>query len=253
MHEVHPEVDAYRPLSRLAAIGLLLGLASMLAWLAPLFWLVPIVALVVNLAALWHLVRRAPQAAGRTLAGLGLALAIACGVGAPTVDSIRLAQLRAEGRQFALEWFGYLAADQPERAFQLTLGPGQRWELDDRLWRVYQAHPSRMNDLERFVDDSTIRVLLALGEEAQVRYYKTEDHVQVARTDRFLDVYAVTFRREGRPTTFFVLMKLACTHIPGEPRHWQVLQVGGGYRPLGWPADAAAGTVAATESSPAPR
>ena len=75
-----PIEEGYCAVSLPAMAGLLLGLASGLAFLHPMLWLVPLLAIGVCLFALRQIDRYVPNLTGRAAARIGLSLAVIFGV-----------------------------------------------------------------------------------------------------------------------------------------------------------------------------
>jgi hypothetical protein len=167
-----------------------------------------------------------------------VALSALMGAWAPADAIFSQWLLRREARQFSRAWFDYLAEGRPELAFLLTLEPGYRPALDDRVWDFYREGPRWRDELKDYVAPAPagqtprlVRTLLALGRQAKVRYYETlmegpeGDHLVV------YPIYAVTFDRDGGRETFFVMMRLLRRSLRSGGYGWQIEEVQGGYRP----------------------
>ena len=77
-----------------------------------------------------------------------------------------------------------------------------------------------------------MRTLFALGTDANIRYYETDDE----NSDFVRQIYAVTYRDEAKqPTTFFIRLLMQRFVDPGSGRvGWTMFSVEGGVRPTGW-------------------
>src|SRR5262245_41408506 len=73
----------YHPLSGLAVAGLVMALASPLAFLHPVLWLLPMAGAAVSAAALRRITLAWPEQAGRRLALLGLCVGLIVAAAAP--------------------------------------------------------------------------------------------------------------------------------------------------------------------------
>src|SRR5687768_6560069 len=80
--DLAPDSGEYRVLSPWAIAGLVLGLASAVAFAHPVLWMVPILGLAASLLALRQISREAPEVSGRKAALWGLSLSVAFGSGA---------------------------------------------------------------------------------------------------------------------------------------------------------------------------
>ncbi len=110
---------------------------------------------------------------GRKLAWAGLVLSLLFLAAAPADWFTYRWMVRNEARQFSALWFRYLAREEPQKAQQLNLSPQIRQPLDDRLWEFYRNSARQRNNLQAFVKLPLMRTLLALGPNAQVRFYQT--------------------------------------------------------------------------------
>jgi hypothetical protein len=111
----------------------------------------------------------------------------------------------------------------------LTVDPNQRQPLDARLWQFYRDGDTVRRELETFVTLPTIRTLLALGEKAQVRYYKTTFGPRRGDRENLQQLFAVTYNDAGKKKTFFVDVRLEHS-TPGNAGRaaWRVTGFEGG-------------------------
>jgi len=235
------QADRYQSNSVLSIAGLLLGIASAAAFWRPALLVVAAAGVLVSLLALRRISRFKPELTGRGIALAGLVLSLVFGMGAVGYERVARWRTRAEGRQFASQWFEYLRQNEPEKAHHLSLAPHIRQPLDDSLRNTYTTNPYRRRELENFVADPVVRTLLALGEKADVRFYSTEGQRIYSESADVAFAYAVTLEHEGRTKTFFVLVGLSRTtnQQTGQARWTLVKQVKGGYRPQSWTDEAA--------------
>lgn len=200
----------YRAVSGLAVGGLLLGLASVLAFVHPTLWAMPVVAVIVCGLALRRLASEGSTLVGRRAALIGLAVALICGISSPIQYFSFRYQMRADAIRAAREWFTALREDRPWAAHQLTVSPEGRWSLDDAgLVGKYTADPDR---LKSYAKNDTIRLLLTLGKHCHVRHYENIGVVTTMGGQNVLDIYAVTVEYEGRRITFFIRIGLFRTY-----------------------------------------
>jgi hypothetical protein len=231
------EIVQYRPVSAAAVGGLLLALTTPLAVLLPGWWgmLPPALAIVVNAVAWWRIARGAGAMVGGTLSLLGLLLSLAA-AGAVPADRLTYRWLvDREAQRFASCWFAQLAEGQPQRAFQLTLTPGQRQPWDENLLDFYRNTPRAHRDLEGYVAQPLIRTLLALGDKAQVRHYQTLriEHGEYSEVVNM--IYAVSYDDAGQKKTFFVGLRLSrLKEEAGSVVEWMMQGAIGGVRPEGF-------------------
>ena len=215
----------YRPYSAAAVVGLLLSAVSIVAFWHPILWCLPVIAAIANIFALRRISHFAPELAGRGLTLTGLALSLIFGIAAPTRLEVVVEARRADARNVALRWFAYLRDGEPEKAAQLQLEPRFRKLPGDDVWAYYRHQPKGPEYMEQFVLARSVRNLLALVKQAQVRYYQTEVDEVAAHRETMMQLYAVTFERDGRPTTFFVRILLQ-KHLQGDSasRGWWIVR-----------------------------
>jgi hypothetical protein len=193
----------YRPVSTLAVVGLLAGLASVLAFAHPLLWAVPALGTLFSACALHQIAVAVPPRVGRKAALIGLALSLLCGTTAVTRQVLFRWQLRAETLQAGKQWFEALREGDPYKAHQFTLGQGKRLEAGEDLVVRY-SEPNARKDLEEYLEKPAIRLLLSLGPHAQVRYYEMKRLVAVPDAAGAAYRYAVSVRQDGKTTSCFV-------------------------------------------------
>jgi hypothetical protein len=242
-HRVTEQADErvaeYRPVSGWAVGALIMGLLSPLALADPLLWALPVIAGMVCVRAFVHLRQKAPAMLGRTAALAGLWLAV-FSLTAAYSDWVYLRwRIRGEARQAALFWFDLLAKDRPEFAFQLTLMPQRRHDLDERIWNFYvdsdQDKVKWFTELKNYIapgasreSPNLVRTLLALGKSAEVRYIRTLDQFYIEPQYVVDQLYAVTFLDSGEKKTFFVKVRLV-RHSPyGDKAVWIIGNAQGG-------------------------
>ncbi len=199
----------YRAVSGLAIGGLLLGLLSAVAIFHPSLCLVALVALVVNVLALRKIAGNPSVLVGRKAALVGMTLAVACAtVGSSHWYASRWF-IRREAQRFGAIWFEALARNEPHVAAQYSMPPTERWPLDKGLINRYVDEPDKLEQLQEYTDMPDVRALLALGEEAEVRFYNTEHQGRRNGEDTVLQVYAVSYSEAGARKTFFVALSLS--------------------------------------------
>ncbi|HEX3727800.1 MAG TPA: DUF4190 domain-containing protein [Pirellulales bacterium] len=193
----------YRSIEPWALGGLLWGFLSPLALFGQVMGLVPIVGILVNLVALRH-IKLDSNRTGRTAALAGLALSIAfltTPIGQWAANRVMLAR---QPRPLADKWFEYLRESHPEKALLLRYAPDRRPPVDEDAWVYFRNDDEAKDELRAFVKDPLIRALLALGEKAQVRFYKTEATGGTGSLGGVQYIYAVTYDAADRKQTFFV-------------------------------------------------
>jgi len=225
------ELAAYRTLPGQAVLGLIFSLLSPLALVDPMLWTVPALGLIFSRWALVRIRKNPPAMTGRKMALTGLLLSLLFLAAAPTHWNASRWMIRREARQFCAQWFKFLAQDEPQKAFQLMMGPPERQPLDDRLWDYYRSRPDIRKSLEGNVASPLIRTLLALGPGALVRFYQIEAQRREKNADAVDLWYAVTYEEKGERKSFFVRLGLARSKQRNGTADWCILRLGGGVPP----------------------
>jgi hypothetical protein len=210
------------------------GLLAPLAMFSPSLWVVPTAGILLCVAALRRIASRAPALLGRRSALVGLVVSVTCLAAATSEWTTRRWLIDHEARRFALQWFEFLSQDEPHKACQLSVHPGGRAPLDDKLWDSYAPDPDHpgKGELESFLSEPAVRTLLALGKQAHPRYYDTERQWRERGDDLVDQVYAVTYQEAGQKKSFFVRLILRrSTSASSGVAGWSVVDNEGGVRP----------------------
>lgn len=228
------EIAAYRPLSKLAILGLVWGVLSATAVVDPSTWPVPALGIVINGLALWLIARNSTELLGRKAALIGLVLSILFAVAGPTQRYSYRFMLDREARRFARAWFEFLSRGEVLKAHQLTLRPEDRSPLDDGLDWLYDEIPERQEQIKRYRNEQPVRTLQALGERALVRYFQTESMRRDSGKDVVYQLYAVTFDDADEKKTFFVRLELHRLDLADGRANWMIELAVGDVVPKGW-------------------
>ncbi len=234
--ESHAEDDSpfeYQAVERWAFVSLLMGLLSPVALWAPLMWFVPILGWLSGAVALAR-IRSEPGRPGRALVLVGLALStFFIVVPAARMVSARIL-LAGQPRPVADKFLEHLREGSPEKALMLQWVPDYRNGVGNDLWLFFCSDSEAKANLQKFVNRPMIRILLALGEDAQVRYYKTTSVGFAGDLAQVEYQYSITFTDEDdqKKKTFFIgiLLERKPTRDPNL-NPWRVRNFGGGFAP----------------------
>jgi hypothetical protein len=226
------EVTQYRVVSGLAVTALILALFTPVALAHPALWIVPAAGIVVSLVALKRIAAAAPTLIGRKAAIAGLVLSVLCAAIACSQWFTFRSLIDREAHQFAEYWFMSLRNGEPHKAHQLSEYPESRLAIDENLWEHYASGTDSRRKLESYLRRSEIESLLALGDQAKVRYYDTERIYRDQGDDTVVQVYAVTSREGGEKTSYFIRLIMKRRSLPETGRtYWQLFDFAGGIRP----------------------
>lgn len=220
------EID-YQAVEPWAIAGLILGLLSPLALISPVLWLVPILGLASAGVALVRI--RRDGRPGRAPALVGLALSTFFIVVPMTRNLSAQLLLAQQARPVADQFFEYLRQGDPERALLLEYTPDFRARLGDEPSLYFRSNDEGKLDLRKFASYPVIRMILALGEKAQVRYCKTTGVGFQGQRAHVEYLYAVTFiGDDGQKKTYFVGLRMERMPTP-DPQFnpWQVREFAG--------------------------
>ncbi len=238
------EITAYRGLSSLAVIGLLVALLAPLAMFAAYLLVLPLLAAVLSGLALWRIAAQAPNLAGRKAALAGMLLGVTFLVAAPADELLYRYFIRREARQFADDWIDAVRYGQVYIAHNLTLDPQRRvpptappdMTLAEHYAAYYRDHNVFKRLLPAFLDKPLMRTLFALGTAAEYRPYDTAEEGSRGEGDYVALTYAVTFRDENQQKkTFFITLEMGrlIQHKTGRC-DWIMGRVEGPVKPAGW-------------------
>jgi hypothetical protein len=228
------ELAAYRALAGQSVLGLIFGLLAPTVLIDPLPWaLFPAAGLVLSFWALRR-IKKDDSLTGRKMALTGLLLSLVFVVAAPADWWEYRRIVRAEARQFSTLWFRLLRDDEPQKAYQLTLGLQSRHPLDDRLWAFYRSDAKLREQLEDYVKSPLVRTLLALGPKAEVRFYETSGQTHENVEDMVEQLYAVTYEEEGEKKSFFVVVRMVRQKLVTGEATWRILDANGPVRTMDW-------------------
>ena len=231
---VTEDADAlqYRAVSVTALAALAVGVASLASLFSVVAWAVPVVGIVLGVAALRRIDAEAPALLGRKAALVGLTLSVIMCAAAPVEFFRYRNMIDREARRFGTLFFSYLRENAPHRAHQLTFAAHQRRPSNESLRESYPEGSEARQRLLEFASQPGIRAVLALGKGAEVRYFDTESQSSRDGNDAVDMVFAVTYRPEGEPTSFFITMRLMRMPSTDDERsYWVVNRTVGGGKP----------------------
>jgi hypothetical protein len=157
----------YQIPSSAAIVSLLLGLAAPLGILNSLLLVVPLAGVAVSLFALRRIAASDGALIGRKAALIGLFLSIASGAGVLTHKTVTREFRVAQATETAREWIALVLAGDTEKAYWLATGvPIPDPDRPEQFG-------SDGNPYLKYVEDATIKALLAAGPDADVRHVAT--------------------------------------------------------------------------------
>jgi len=211
------ELNEYRPISATALLGLVLAVASLSAFAHPVMWIAPVVAALVCLLSLARIAQHDPPLLGRSLALLGLSLALVIGGAAPARYVTAEMRARYEAQRLGLRWFQMVARHRFESAFELMMEPLARQPAGEDLVTHYREERAAGKALQEFLQGPVVRAVAAVGENAEFHPLETAEHSVNSFKDRIAMLWAVTYDEGGKRKSF--LVRLSFERDAKEARH----------------------------------
>ena len=190
-----------------ALVSAFFGAGTFLVFFDTWFFFLGVIAILLGLFALWSIHSAEGLLTGKFFAYAGLCGAVAALVSVAVFWASYQYSVRQEADQFFRLWFvAILAGDVPRaKEYQGIYSNRSKAATAEEWWQAQYEEKYAHRAIHRYVEDKLIRVLIALGDQATVSYYKTERVVSERESDTVISIYAVTFPGEfGRTETFFV-------------------------------------------------
>jgi len=190
-----------------ALVSAFFGVGTFLVFFDPWFFFLGVIAIVLGLFALWAIHSAEGLLTGKSLAYVGLCSAVVALVSVAVFWAAYQHSVRREADQFFRLWFAaVLEGDVPRaKEYQSLYSNRSKAATAEEWWQAQYEEKYAHRAIHLYVEDKLIRVLMALGDQAKVSYYKTERVVSERESDTVVSIYAVTFPGEfGRTETFFV-------------------------------------------------
>jgi hypothetical protein len=186
------DIEGRPPISGLAVVAGLVGLASVFALNTPRLWFVPAVAAGLALIALRPRRRQVVRPRGLWLAGVGLACAAFFGAIAIQRETVRQQRLFAAAEPLGLQWLELFKYGAEEVACELALPAESRTVSSTPLLEYYNKSEAGQTNLVRFLTSGVGSRVLALGERPewvaskrlQVTTYSGRDMVLIEYRDQ---------------------------------------------------------------------
>lgn len=182
--ETDDERIGYRPLSRAALWGLIVGLASPVALASPVFWIVPIVAITLSVWALLAIRNSDKLVSGHLAALMGIFLGATFLFAGPARIIAHGELVRREARQTIESWLHLLLAEKKLEAFQWTSEPAVRSIGEEiELRAQMENNPEGQKLLDDFLGHQAVQRLLESGEGTKITYSGVADQYSEDMTD----------------------------------------------------------------------
>ncbi len=225
----HPPTDRdaeYQPISLLALAGLLIGAASVVAFIQPLLWTVPLTGFFLSAASLLRINHHTPLLTGRKAAIAGLILSTLFGVCAITFFVGRNWVLTGRAQQFTDAWFEHVRNGRFYEAHQFTIHPQLRMPLDSSLSQVYENDEKTKEEYGKFLTKAPMDVIAAQWKGMQVHHVEHAGQLIGPEQDSFVELYQVDFAPGSQPAqvlVYLVVRRIEDSKTGNEA--WQLVRV----------------------------
>jgi hypothetical protein len=219
------DAQPYRAISPLAIAASALGAVSAMALVHPFFWFLPVVAVVVSVMALRTIARNPDSLVGRKAALMGLAAAVFFGIWAPTSLALQRAVIPRNARSFAEYWLELVREGRVHEAHQWSVPAEYRVPEDVDLKQFYDSDTDAKGDLDVFLEDDVLRVLVRAGRAARPRFVRTVVFVgNEARSRTTLDFEVATNDQTVSPFDVRTVIERTRAAEDGSVQ-WRMVQV----------------------------
>ncbi|MDR2643319.1 MAG: hypothetical protein LBC74_11060 [Planctomycetaceae bacterium] len=203
----------YKQLSVISLLAFLFGLLSFLVFLTLWFTFICVLGIFFAVISIVLISRSDGTLIGMNFARLGLCLSI-ISIVAVSVFWIRYDyNLRYEADQFFKAWFALFTQDNNVNNFpHIKSAASPYWERKDTdkpevWWKKQYDNKYLHRDVHAAVDNKLIRVMLALGKDMNIYFYKTFDVTIASENETVTNIYIITFKDKNDNNTtksFFV-------------------------------------------------
>jgi hypothetical protein len=228
-HADDPEQTAYRSLSVLAIISLVLGLAAPFAFIGPLLLAIPLFGIAISLLALRQIAASEGALAGRWAAIVGLSLCIASMVAPYSRDQLERAIRTHQAKEFGRSFIEILTAGQTERAFHMTFDGVRRRPPPEP-----GAPPPKVSPYQEFLDKSVVKALQPVGANPNIRYagtidYQPQSYRNIVLSQQFSVSPDSSASSNAATQPVQVTLTIQRAQLPGEGRsRWLITSIGDG-------------------------
>jgi len=198
---------SYKRPSAAAILSVFFGLGAFLVYFTPWFFFLGVIAILLSLVALWTVHHAEGTLSGTSLAYFGLCCALVALVSVFLFWQAYQYGVRREADQFFRLWFAAVQqGDIPQaKEYQFIYTRRSNAANAEEWWQAQYGEKHAHRAVHQFAENKLVRVLMALGNDVKVSYYKTLAFRSVPESDTVSSVYAVTFPAEsGETETFFV-------------------------------------------------
>ncbi len=169
----------YRPMSRMAVIGLILALPSTLIFASEsLSWILLVITLpaIILCMLAWRNIRSSQgNLAGEALAILGLVISVGSGLGWLTMTTVSKYVTESEARTACNDWLAKMRRGEAGAAFLMLVPPSNRRldfnpEEHNRLRKQFPGQQQNVSEFDNFLVEEVCGQLLRYGDKMEIQY-----------------------------------------------------------------------------------
>ena len=157
--------EAYRSLSVMALVAMVLGIASPLVFAAPLLLILPLLALTCSVLALRRIAASPDVLTGRALAQIGLLLALTCLTAVGVKGYVAKQLLARQTEPIARQWIDFVVKGNTAESYLMTFAPVTRSDQRERLASTTSSAEGEtpQQKLASYAEQSVVKRLQTLG------------------------------------------------------------------------------------------
>jgi len=159
---------SYKPISPMAVVSLLLGIASLGAFFAGVLWLIPPIAVLVGALTSRRLEKARDEYAGQFISKLGVLFAVIALFGAPTIYYTKRFVLGRESRVIADAFLDRILENKLKLAYAYTARPDMQAEAQDDAEEIQKRRGRE--PFQMFVATTTVTHFGGKGADVQVTH-----------------------------------------------------------------------------------
>ncbi len=215
------ELDTYRQWSILAMLALICGIVSLTAFLYPSCIIIAAFGILLGLIAYFRVTSSQGTLIGMRAALLGLSLSTIALVGVIVLWQYYQYTVRVEADRFLHIWFDAIKAKNIRQIVEMKNPTWYRNldSADEAWWKSKLEVKGEMGEeiISNFlmtINDPCVKTLWALGDQADISYYRTVKNIYHDSKDTVSMIYAVTIPQKDDPNireTFFIKIGLERT------------------------------------------
>jgi hypothetical protein len=211
-NDTNNEIE-YKQFSIISLIAFLFGLLSFLSFFTLWFTFICILGIIFSVVGIVLISRSDGVLTGLSFARLGLCLSIISLVAVSVFWTRYDYNLRYEADQFCQTWFDLFTQENNINNFpHIKNATATYWERQDindpeTWWKKQYENKYLHRDIHSTIDNKLIRILLALGNNMNISFYKTLN-VTITREEEIVtNIYSITFNDKNDNNTtksFFI-------------------------------------------------